>query len=96
MSRCRALSLLALFSGLLLATSSHSQPAGALGENFIYRVRQGDTLINIASTYTRNQANWSPLQTLNSVTTPERLPIGLELRIPLSMIPELQLAWLRV
>ena len=88
MSRCRALSLLALLSGLLLATSSHSQPAGALGENFIYRVRQGDTLINIAATYTRNQANWSPLQSLNQVATPERLPIGLELRIPLSMIPE--------
>ena len=33
MSRCRALSLLALLSGLLLATSSHSQPAGALGED---------------------------------------------------------------
>ncbi|WP_063589482.1 FecR domain-containing protein [Achromobacter ruhlandii] len=88
MSRCRALSLLALLSGLLLATPSHSQPAGALGENFIYRVRPGDTLIDIASTYTRNQANWNPLQTLNNVTTPERLPIGLELRIPLSMIPE--------
>ncbi|WP_287813254.1 FecR domain-containing protein, partial [Achromobacter sp.] len=88
MSRCRALSLLALLSGLLLAIPSHSQPAGALGENFIYRVRQGDTLINIAATYTRNQANWSPLQSLNQVATPERLPIGLELRIPLSMIPE--------
>ena len=82
MSRCRALSLLALLSGLLLATSSHSQPAGALGENFIYRVRQGDTLINIAATYTRNQANWSPLQSLNQVATPERLPIGLNCASP--------------
>ena len=42
--------------------------------------------INIAATYTRNQANWSPLQSLNQVATPERLPIGLELRIPLTMI----------
>ena len=87
MSRCRALSLLALLSCALTAPA-HSQPAGALGEDFIYRVRQGDTLINLATQYTRNQANWAPLQTLNKVVAPELLPIGLELRIPLAMIPE--------
>jgi len=88
MSRCRALSLPVLLSCALLCAPALSQPAGALGEDFIYRVRQGDTLINLATQYTRNQANWASLQTLNKVVTPERLPIGLELRIPLSMIPE--------
>ncbi|WP_447992225.1 FecR domain-containing protein [Achromobacter spanius] len=88
MSRCRALSLLALLSCLSVSTAVRSQPAGALGDDFIYRVRQGDTLINLATQYTRNQANWTQLQTLNKVVTPELLPIGLELRIPLSMIPE--------
>ncbi|NMK45754.1 FecR domain-containing protein [Achromobacter sp. Bel] len=87
MSRCRALSLLVLLSCALTAPVL-GQPAGALGDDFIYRVRQGDTLINLATQYTRNQANWVPLQTLNKVVTPELLPIGLELRIPLAMIPE--------
>lgn len=86
MSRNRALSLLALLS-CVLAAPVYSQPAGSLGDDFIYRVRQGDTLINLATQYTRNQANWAPLQTLNKVVTPELLPIGLELRIPLAMIP---------
>ncbi len=87
MSRCRALSLLALISCLSILAPAHSQPAGALGDDFIYRVRQGDTLIDLATRYTRNQANWGPLQSLNRVVTPELLPIGLELHIPLSMIP---------
>lgn len=88
MSRFRALSLLALTSCLTLSAPVRSQPAGALGDDFIYRIRSGDTLIDIATRYTGKQGNWNHLQTLNQVTTPEQLPIGLELRIPLSMIPE--------
>ena len=87
MSRFRALSLLALFSCLTLGAPAHSQPAGALGDDFIHRVRQGETLIELATQYTRNQTNWNRLQTLNKVVTPELLPIGLELHIPLAMIP---------
>lgn len=87
MSRFRALSLLVLASCMTLAAPAHSQPAGALGEDFIHRVRQGETLIELATQYTRNQANWNRLQTLNKVATPELLPIGLELHIPLAMIP---------
>lgn len=92
MRRCRVPSTPVLLPALLLACAllsapAHSQPAGALGDDFIYRVRQGDTLINLAAQYTRNQANWAQLQTLNKVVTPETLPIGLELRIPLAMIP---------
>ena len=86
MRRHRAASLV-LFSSLLLGAVAHGQPAGSLGEDFIYRVRAGDTLINIANTYTRNSANWNPLQSLNKIVAPEQLPIGLELHIPLSMIP---------
>lgn len=87
MSRFRALSLLVLISSITLGAPARSQPAGALGEDFIHRVRQGDALIELATQYTRNQANWGRLQTINNVLTPERLPIGLELHIPLSMIP---------
>lgn len=87
MSRSRALSLFVLISCITLGAPALSQPAGALGEDFIHRIRPGETLIELAARYTRNQANWTRLQTLNSVTTPEALPIGLELHIPLSMIP---------
>ncbi|MDM9561931.1 FecR family protein [Bordetella petrii] len=82
---------LRMFMGLylaLVAASASAQPAGALGDDFIYRVRQGDTLIGLATLYTRNEANWARLQTLNQVEDPYRLMIGRELRIPFSMIPE--------
>ncbi|MFJ1300333.1 FecR domain-containing protein [Pseudomonadota bacterium AL_CKDN230030165-1A_HGKHYDSX7] len=65
----------------------HAQPAGALGEDFIFRIRAGDTLIALATTYTGEASNWGRLQTLNRITDPLALPIGLELHIPLSMIP---------
>lgn len=87
MSRLRALSLLVLISCGALTAPARSQPAGALGEDFIHRIRQGETLIELAAQYTRDQANWSRLQSLNQIVSPERLPIGLELHIPLSMIP---------
>ncbi|MCD0504692.1 FecR family protein [Bordetella petrii] len=64
-----------------------AQPAGALGDDFVYRVQRGDTLINLATTYTRNEANWTALQRINAVADPYRLAIGRELHIPLSMIP---------
>lgn len=87
MSRFRALCLLVLVSCITLAAPARSQPAGALGDDFIHRVRPGDTLIDLASRYTRSPANWNRLQTLNKIVTPETLPIGLELHIPLAMIP---------
>lgn len=65
-----------------------AQPAGALGDDFIYRIRQGDTLIGLATLYTHNEANWARLQAHNSVDDAYRLVIGSELRIPFSMIPE--------
>ncbi|MGY0661228.1 FecR domain-containing protein [Bordetella bronchiseptica] len=76
-----------LVCALVASAAVQAQPAGSLGENFLYRVRSGDTLIALASTYTGNESNWSVLQTLNRVDDPQRLPIALELRIPLAMIP---------
>jgi len=71
----------------LALPGAHAQPAGALGEDFIFRIRAGDTLIALATTYTGEASNWARLQTLNRVADPQALPIGLELHIPLSMIP---------
>ncbi|SPU48642.1 FecR domain-containing protein [Bordetella trematum] len=72
----------------LTATAAQAQPAGALNDDFIYRVRAGDTLGGLAATYTGKESNWQALQQLNNVADTLALPIALELRIPLSMIPE--------
>ncbi|WP_459616267.1 FecR family protein [Bordetella sp. 2513F-2] len=74
---------------LSLATAAaRAQPAGALGEDFIYVIRPGDTLIGVAETYTGDPSNWSRLGSVNQVADPQRLPIALNLRIPFSLIPE--------
>lgn len=77
-----------LLSIALGASVAQAQPAGTLNDDFIYRVRAGDTLIGLATTYTGKEGNWPALQQLNRVADTLALPIALELRIPLSMIPE--------
>lgn len=77
-----------LASGLLWGSAVLAQPSGARGEDFIYKVLSGDTLLDIANTYTRQGRNWSEIQQLNAVADPTRLPIGKELRIPFRLIPE--------
>lgn len=73
--------------GVALVAPVAAQPAGAKGEDFLYRVVQGDTLGELAQRYTENFSNWSILQRLNTVENPYSLPIAKLLRIPFSMIP---------
>jgi len=80
-----ALAMLAL---ALAIPCAHSQPAGALGEDFIHVVQAGDTLSTLAQRYTGDASNWQPLQTHNGVADPTRLPVAMELHIPLALIPE--------
>ncbi|MFV0284509.1 MAG: FecR domain-containing protein [Castellaniella sp.] len=61
---------------------------GTRDNDFLYQVEPGDTLIRIAERYTLQTDNWSGLQRMNQVEDPFRLPIGMVIRIPLSMIPE--------
>ncbi len=72
----------------LAAGAVQAQPAGTLNEDFIYRVRPGDTLIGLATTYTGKESNWPALQQLNKIADTLALPVAMELRIPLAMIPE--------
>lgn len=65
-----------------------AQPAGAQGEDFMYRVQQGDTLGELSQRYTGNTENWRTLQQLNQVGDEFSLSIAKMLRIPFSMIPE--------
>jgi hypothetical protein len=84
------------FSALLLLAATlasapyaaHAQASGARGDDFLYKVMTGDTLIGLAQRYTTGTATWPRLQSLNNVQQATALPIGKELRIPFSMIPE--------
>lgn len=80
----RILSIAAL---LCLPAASMAQPAGAQGDDFLYRIQQGDTLIGLAQHYTGKDNNWASLQSLNQVADPQRLPIGKVLHIPFRLIP---------
>lgn len=77
-------------AALVLAGSGSvlAQPAGADGDDFLYRVVQGDTLIDLAVRYTATPQNWPTLQQINQVADTLALPIGKVMRIPFSIIPE--------
>lgn len=69
-------------------TALSAQPAGADGDDFLYRVVKGDTLLELSLRYTSSPQNWPALQQINHVADTLALPIGKVLRIPFSMIPE--------
>lgn len=68
-------------------SSLHAEPAGAIGNNFIYIVEPGDTLSDLATLYTTRFDLWRQLQNINNVHDELALPIGKQLQIPFSMIP---------
>jgi hypothetical protein len=83
--------LFAAIAASLLALAglpAFAGPSGAEGDNFIYTVEPGDTLIMLAQRYTQGPETWPTLQRLNTVADPTRLPIAKELIIPFAMIPE--------
>ncbi len=84
----RGLWLGLLCAGLALPPATSAQPLGARGEDFLYQVRAGDTLEQLARRYTLQASHWSTLQRLNQVADPYALRIGRVLRIPLALIPE--------
>lgn len=65
-----------------------AQPVGADGDDFLYRVVQGDTLLDVSGRFTDKARNWTLLKQINQVADEYRLPIGKLLKIPFSMIPE--------
>jgi len=87
MSFFRFVGLVSVVFGLAFVPNAEAQPAGAKGDDFLYRVMAGDTLIALAQRYTLRASNWSALQNLNGVDDPYRLQIAKVLRIPFSMIP---------
>jgi len=74
----------ALVTGLILllgAGSTQGRP-----EEWIYTVRPGDNLWNLAEEYLIDLSYWQKLQTLNRVEDPFHIPPGTRLRIPTSWL----------
>ena len=82
-------------SGLLLnavffdASAAPGTNAEA-GDNAIwqYKVRSGDTLINVSQRYLKNPQQWPALQVINKLSDPNKLLPGEPLRIPLAMLKQ--------
>ncbi|CAK7022029.1 FecR family protein [Kerstersia gyiorum] len=73
----------------ILPSVALAQPAGTDKEDFLYYVRKDDTLGDLASTYLLDVGRWKALAEFNRIADEFRLPIGKQLRIPLSWIPRL-------
>lgn len=69
------------------ASTALAQPAGAIGDDFIYTVESGDTLIDLSELYTNSPNSWRELQSINAINDPKLLPIGKQLHIPFTLIP---------
>jgi len=68
---------------LLLATPL---PVWASDAEWLYKIKPGDTLINIAAAYLTHPDDWPRLQTLNQVHNPKRLKPGSLLRLPVGLL----------
>ncbi|MCB1953337.1 MAG: hypothetical protein KDF61_15180, partial [Rhodocyclaceae bacterium] len=51
-----------------------------------YVVQSGDTLIGLGQTLLQNPERWPTIQRLNAVADPYRMPVGRNLRIPVTML----------
>ena len=74
----------ALITGLivLLAVAANE----ARSEDWIYTVRPGDNLWDLAEEYLINRSYWQRLQALNAVEDPYHIPPGTRLRVPVGWL----------
>ncbi len=63
-----------------------AQPAQPTQADWHYRIRPGDTLIELTAAYLAPGRSWRDLQRLNKVADPLRLPPGGVLRLPLAWL----------
>ena len=80
MARCRGL----LTALLVLWLFTGSLPA--MAQEWVYRVRPGDTLWDLTGEYLRPGISWQRLQAHNAVADPLRLPPGSSIRFPLDWL----------
>jgi hypothetical protein len=82
---------LALCSGLLLASPApaaddRAAPAAGAPTDFVYRAKQGDTLIALGKELLERPNDWQQVQKLNAIADPRRIPTGHLIRIPVRLL----------
>lgn len=81
---------LMLLTLLLGGGACLSSPAAAQARDaddaIIYTVRKGDTLIQLARDYMVRPTDWQPVQKINRVADPHRLPVGSRLTLPIRLL----------
>ncbi|KAA3654864.1 MAG: hypothetical protein DWQ11_03090 [Proteobacteria bacterium] len=75
-----------LAAGALAGVLAGAPAAHAQADAVHYVVQPGDTLIGLGETLLADPARWPTLQRLNAVADPYRMPIGRQLRIPVSLL----------
>ena len=75
--------LRALILPALLASALQAQAAG---DEWVYTVRPGDTLIDLASAYLQPGYGWEKLQEINQLADPRQLQPNSRVRIPLRLL----------
>jgi hypothetical protein len=71
---------------LLACLSTATRAADIDGGDFIYRAKQGDTLIGLSQRLLARPGDWPTIQRLNAIREPRRIPIGTEIRIPFALL----------
>lgn len=73
--------LLGLCAAMLWPNAARAQE-----DEYIHLVRHGETLEEIARAVVGNVRAWPPLQSLNRLRDPKRIPVGTRLRIPVRLM----------
>lgn len=61
-------------------------PAALAADEIRYRTEPGDTLVGLGNSMLTRPGDWVRIQQLNDIADPLRLPVGTELRIPVSLL----------
>lgn len=64
-------------------------PAALAADEITYRTEPGDTLIDLGTAMLVRPSDWVRIQALNGIADPLKLPVGLELRIPVGLLKPL-------
>ncbi|MFA5704299.1 MAG: FecR domain-containing protein [Advenella sp.] len=68
--------------------NASAQPAGAHEDNFLYQIKQGETLSSLSETFTTNPSNWQAIKKANRIANARKIPTGTTLKIPFNLIDE--------
>jgi hypothetical protein len=56
------------------------------GDNFIYVVQPGDTLLSIRAKFATGNVDWQSFAKVNKITNAKQLPVGKEIQIPIEWL----------